>query len=427
MIIQPWIKPYFHAAGKALACLGLIVTLPAGAQNTASPVSSSASSVAPSPKPALERAIASSKPSKTAPQPSPSALESPTPTPVAPTALMLLDAELAPGQSRRLTWKAHYGFGELDASAPVLVANGLQPGPLLCITAAVHGDELNGIEIVRRVMQGLDTQSLKGAVVGVPIVNIPGFQRGSRYLPDRRDLNRHFPGDAQGSLAGRIAKDFFSRIVRHCDYLVDVHTGSFARSNLPQLRADLLRPEILEMTKGFGAIAVLHSVGASGTLRRAATLAGIPTVTLEAGEPERLQTQEVKQGVKGIESLMSHLGMTPKQILWRHPQPVFYESRWVRTDRGGILFSDVKLGDHVTVGDVLGTVTDPLSNVRTDLIAPHNGKILGKALNQFVMPGFAAFRLGIEKSEKELAQDPAAPAAAPILDSSFVEDEKEQN
>lgn len=343
-----------------------------------------------------------------------------------PQGLKLLGKEILPGESARLTWKASYGFGELDAPAPVLVVNGAKPGPRLCMTAAVHGDELNGIEIVRRVIQRLDSRILEGSVIGVPIVNIPGFQRGSRYLPDRRDLNRFFPGDRAGSLASRIAYDFFHNIVRHCAYLVDLHTGSFARTNLPQLRADLLNHGILEMTKGFGAIAVLHTPGAVGTLRRSAAEAGIPSVTLEAGEPDRLQTREVEQGVKGIESLMAHLGMTPQKFLWRSPQPVFYESHWVRADRGGILFSEVKLGDVVQVGDVLGSVTDPLSNLRTELIAPHNGKVLGKALNQFVMPGFAAFRIGIETTQEQISKEPL-PQGVPAAEDDPALDEKEKN
>lgn len=332
----------------------------------------------------------------------------------APEIFRFLGVEMAPGTTRRLSWKASYGFGELDAPAPVQVAHGAQPGPVLCLTAAIHGDELNGIEIVRRVMQGVDVATLSGTVIGVPIVNIPGFQRGSRYLPDRRDLNRHFPGSAQGSLASRIAADFFDQIIRHCTALVDVHTGSFNRSNLPQLRADLRMPEIVEMTRAFGGVAVLHTEGAGGTLRRAASEAGIPAVTLEAGEPQRLQPREVAQGVKGIETLMSRTKMTPKTFVWRQPQPVFYESRWVRADRGGILFTNVALGDEVAAGDVLGSVTDPLSNVRTEVMAPHSGKILGKALNQFVMPGFAAFRIGIKTSEEEVAkEEPEAAVAAP--------------
>ncbi len=336
--------------------------------------------------------------------------------------LQLLDDAIPPATRRRLAWKARYGFGVLDAPAPVLVVHGAKPGPVLCLTAAIHGDELNGIEIVRRVLQGLDPEKLSGTVIGVPVVNLPGFQRSSRYLPDRRDLNRHFPGNPEGSLAGRIAADFFSKVIRHCSHLVDIHTGSFYRANLPQLRADLGNPAVVDMTEGFGAIAVLHSPGAPGTLRRAATMAGIPAVTLEAGEPERLQLAEVKEGVKGVETLMSRMKMTPKTFSWGNPQPVFYQSRWVRVDRGGILFSDTALGAVVKAGDVLGTVTDPLSNVRTDIIAPHNGRVLGKALNQFVMPGFAAFRLGIRTSEDAVqaeqseAELPAVPVPLPDED-----------
>lgn len=348
-------------------------------------------------------------------------------SPAPPPGLSILGVDVLPDQTRRLVWKASFGFGELDAPTPVLVAHGAEAGPVLCLTAAVHGDEINGIEIVRRVMQGLDTATLKGAVIGVPIVNLPGFQRGSRYLPDRRDLNRYFPGDPGGSLASRIAADFFAQIVSLCDYLVDVHTGSFARTNLPQLRADLSRPEIVEVTKGFGAMAVLHSLGSAGTLRRAATEAGIPAVTLETGEPERLQPEDVAAGVKGIDALMGHLSMTRKTFVWINPQPVFYESSWVRAERGGILFADAALGDQVKAGDVLGTVTDPLSNARTDIIAPHDGRVLGKALNQFVMPGFAAFRLGIQTREQDLPQDAEAPPPVSVEESEDDYDENEPN
>jgi predicted deacylase len=341
-------------------------------------------------------------------------VETAAPEVVAPQTFKILGAEVGRGQTVRLEWNPSYGIGGLEASAPVLVAHGLNPGPVLCVTAAIHGDELNGIEIVRRVMQSLDPKDLNGTVIGVPIVNLPGFQRGSRYLPDRRDLNRHFPGDKQGSLASRIGADFFKNIVLHCNYVVDVHTGSFARANLPQLRADMRIPEVLEMTKRFGAIAVLHTPAARGTLRRAASDAGIPTVTLEAGEPERLQPNEVAVGLKGIESFMNGMKMTPKQMIWRNPQPVYYQSRWVRADRGGILFTSVKLGDRVQVGDMLGTVTDPISNARTEVIAPMDGRVLGKALNQFVMPGFAAFRLGVQTSEDKVVED----ADVPVPDTS---------
>jgi len=278
----------------------------------------------------------------------------------------------------------------------VLVVNGHRDGPVLCLTAAIHGDELNGIEMVRRVLHDLDPDELNGAVIGIPIVNLQGFRRGSRYLPDRRDLNRHFPGNPQGSSAARIAHSLFEGIIRHCDALVDLHTGSFYRTNLPQLRADLRYSQIKELTHGFGGIVVLHSIAAPGTLRRAATDAGIPAVTLEAGEPLRLQSAKVNQGVNGIFKLLDTLEMVHRVQLLGRPAPVFYESTWIRADHGGILFTVVRLGQKVAAGDVLGTVTDPITNEQNLLYSPETGRVLGMALNQVVMPGFAAFRIGIE-------------------------------
>lgn len=324
---------------------------------------------------------------------------------------VMLGDEVPPGQRRQLAWSAGYHFGGVEAPTPVLVAHGERDGPVLCLTAAVHGDELNGIEVVRRVVYSLDPVKLAGTVIGVPIVNIAGFQRNSRYLPDRRDLNRHFPGSPTGSLASRVAYSFFTQVIQRCERLVDLHTGSFHRTNLPQLRADLANPDILEMTKGFGGIAVLQSAGAPGTLRRAAADAGIPAVTIEAGEPLRLQTREVDQGVKGIETLMHRLEMIERNRLWPDPQPVFYESRWVRANRGGILLGQVALGERVRRGGVLGTVTDPVTNVTAQITSPYNGRVLGMALNQVVMPGFAAFRVGIETTEEDAKREATEQAA----------------
>jgi predicted deacylase len=266
----------------------------------------------------------------------------------------------------------------------------------LCLTAAIHGDVLNGIEMVRQVMHDLDPDKLRGAVIGIPIVNLQGFRRGSRYLPDRRDLNRYFPGNPTGSSAARIAHSLFQEIIRHCTSLVDLHTGSFYRTNLPQLRADLRYAKIREMTQGFGGIVVLHSVAAPGTLRRAATDAGIPTITLEAGEPLRLQTAKVGQGVTGIFKLLDTMDIVSRVQLLSPPEPVFYQSTWVRANHGGILFSVVRLGQEVDTGDVLGNVTDPITNTQNLIYSPAKGRVLGMALNQVVMPGFAAFRIGIE-------------------------------
>ena len=310
--------------------------------------------------------------------------------------LELLGQQVPPGTSARLTWAASEVFEGVSTATPVLVVNGKKAGPVLCLTAAIHGDELNGIEMVRRVLHEVEPKKLRGAVVGVPIVNLQGFRRGSRYLPDRRDLNRYFPGNPDGSSAARIAYSLFENIVRHCDALVDLHTGSFYRTNLPQLRADLRYRHVREMTQAFGGMAVLHSEPAPGTLRRAATEAGIPTVTLEAGEPLRLQSSKVSEGVAGIFALLGSQGMVRRVQLLRQPEPVFYESNWVRADHGGILFAVVRLGQEVSAGDVLGTVTDPITNDQHLIYASDGGRVLGMAVNQVVMPGFAAFRIGIE-------------------------------
>ncbi|MGB0211982.1 succinylglutamate desuccinylase/aspartoacylase family protein [Algiphilus sp.] len=336
-------------------------------------------------------------------------------------AFEILDGSIPPGETLQVPWYASDSFTGLAEPTPVLVAHGTEPGPTLCLTAAVHGDELNGIEMVRQLLYDVDPRGMRGTLIGVPIVNLFGFRQGSRYLPDRRDLNRHFPGDPDGSAASRIAHSMFENIVRHCDALVDLHTGSFHRTNLPQLRADLSKPDVAELTRGFGATVVLNSVPPEGTLREAATRAGAPTVTLEAGEPMRFQREQVEHGVRALRSLLSHLDMVPRFTLWGEPQPVYYESHWVRADDGGILTSRVDIGQEVSEGELLGNVTDPITNRRVQIRSPYTGRVIGMALNQAVIPGFAAYHIGVQRreapaTEAEPAADAATEAGAPAPD-----------
>ncbi|WP_346837166.1 succinylglutamate desuccinylase/aspartoacylase family protein [Microbulbifer sp. SAOS-129_SWC] len=317
--------------------------------------------------------------------------------------LRLLGAEVPPATSTRLAWSPTQHFEGVYSSTAVLVVNGAHPGPTLCLTAAIHGDELNGIETVRRVMYNLDKEKLHGAVIGVPIVNLQGFHRGSRYLTDRRDLNRYFPGYPDGSSAARIAYSFFHEVILHCNAVVDLHTGSFYRTNLPQLRGDLRNPKVVKLTKGFGSTVVMHSEGAKGTLRRAAVAAGIPTVTLEAGAPMVLDEASVSHSVKGIRTLLNQLDMVSKFRLWGDPEPVYYNATWQRATTGGIIFSKVKLGASVSKGDLLGTVTNPITNVRTEIRSKYNGRILGMAMNQVVQPGFAAYHIGIQAPQEQIS------------------------
>lgn len=325
----------------------------------------------------------------------------------------ILGSEVLPGASARLEWKASQSFAGSEVISPVTVLHGLRPGPVLCLTAGVHGDELNGVEIVRRLTNEVDPKQLGGTIIAVPIVNLFGFSRGSRYLPDRRDLNRFFPGSRYGSIASRIASSFFENVVRHCDALVDFHTGSFDRSNLPQVRADLSRPDVQEFTRGFGATTVLHSPGTRGMLRSAATTAGIPSVTFEVGGPGELQPIEIAHGVQAIHTLLHKLGMARNLPVWGEPQPYFYESAWVRSDAGGVLLSAVSLGQRVQRGELLGTVIDPIHNIERELRSPVVGRVIGMARNQVVLPGFAAYHVGEETSEQKVVRDAASGAIAP--------------
>ncbi len=317
----------------------------------------------------------------------------------------ILGESIEPNQRVEMRWEVGQSFDGGASFTPLVVIHGRRPGPTLCLTAAIHGDELNGIEVVRRVLNELQPKDLRGTVIGVPIVNLFGFARGTRYLPDRRDLNRYFPGSTGGSAASRIARRFFDEVVQHCDALVDFHTGSFARSNLPQVRADLTAPGVVSFTRGFGDIPVLHSPGARGMLRRAAAAIGIAAATFEVGAPGLIEPDEIDRAVQSINSLMHRLGMTRSFRMWSEPQAVLYGSRWVRSNSGGMLVSTAKLGDKVRVGQRLGKVIDPVNNRESEILSPLEGRVIGIALNQLVLPGFAAYHIGVERNERAAVEE----------------------
>lgn len=330
--------------------------------------------------------------------------EPPGPPPWGP--LEILGEEVAPGTVRELALRSSETFSGGGLDIPVVVIRGEERGPTICLTAGVHGDELNGVEIVREVLDGVRPRGMQGTLLGVPIVNIHGFQTSSRYLPDRRDLNRYFPGNPRGSVASRIAHSVFEGVVRHCDALIDLHTGSFHRSNLPQIRADLRHEPSLELARAFGATVVVHSRGAEGTLRRAAQDMGIPAVIYEAGEPMRFQRQEIKRGVIGVRNVLAHRGLVKSGRVSLGEPRVFYDTRWVRAEHGGILVSDVRLGDMVREGDILGTITDPIAKERSVVVSPFHGRIIGMTLAPVMLPGYAAFHIGLPGNRPVDREDP---------------------
>jgi predicted deacylase len=331
--------------------------------------------------------------------------------------VQLLGRRIAPGDKRRLFLRTSESFSGSDSELPVLVTRGATPGPTVCLIAGIHGDELNGIEIVRKVVEGLTPRRISGMVIAVPVANLHGFRRSSRYLPDRRDLNRFFPGTPTGSSASRIAWSLWSEVIRHCTSVIDLHTGSFHRTNLPQVRIDTTDARSLALAKGFASALVIHDPGQDGTLRRAARRAGIGAITYEAGEPLRFQEREIARGVEGVRNVLAALGMSDDAPVFVTAR-IYQRTRWVRVDDGGIFFTRRRLGEHVNAGDLLGTVTDPVTNESKRVEAPMRGRIIGMAVPQVVIPGYAAFHLGIDASTAlaegtVVASEAAAPTEEP--------------
>lgn len=306
----------------------------------------------------------------------------------------LLGETVAPASMRRLKLRAGESFAGDALATPVLIAHGADAGPTLCLTAAIHGDELNGVEVVRRVLHGIDPDKLKGSVIGVPVVNLLGFTRGARETPDRRDLNRYFPGRPNGNFANRIAYQLFSRIVEpHCTYLVDLHTGSFKRANLPQLRADLANPAVRRLARSFGATPILRKRGSAGMLRRVASEHGIPGVSLEFGESTTVQTQHVEYAVAAVRIALAQLGLLGTHDDSPPPQVVYERPFWIRAAQGGVFMSHKVLGDPVIKGETIGVLANPLTDSQVEISSPAEGRVLGLASDQFVLPGYGVFHI----------------------------------
>ena len=311
------------------------------------------------------------------------------------TALQLLGREISAGTKSKFSFIKDSSFEASYLNMPVFVARGSSPGPTLCITAGVHGDELNGVEVARRAFAKSDAKKLRGTLIALPAINAAGVRAGTRYLTDRRDLNRAFPGRAGGSVAAVIAHAVFEDVLHHCDALVDLHTASNNRANLPQIRADLSDPEIRELAIHFGVGTVVGGAGPDGSLRREATKIGIPSIIYEAGEPNRFQEQEINRGVRGVENIMAYLDMTGRAEQEIPAARIYEKSRWLRTSpgEGGFFFPAAELGAIITAGELLGVIIDPLTNESHEVISPLSGEIVGMAVSRPVLSGYALFHV----------------------------------
>jgi len=330
-------------------------------------------------------------------QPSPlPATDSFLPPPFALTAIQIAGRRIAPGDRQRLEIPIASLPTQTMLSLPVAVLHGLQPGPCLWISAAIHGDELNGVEIVRRVLHQIDPKRLSGTLIAVPIVNVFGFIEQSRYLPDRRDLNRSFPGSAHGSLAARLAHLFMTEIVSQCTHGIDLHTASDRRTNWPQIRANLDDPETHRCALAFGAPVTIHATVRDGSLRQAASKQNIPVLLYEAGEALRFDQQAILCGVQGILRLMAALEMyeTP-ELPPPRPTIELSQSKWVRAACSGILHLTVRLGDRVERRQVLGYITDAFGEWHAKVRASTDGLAIGCTRNPLVNQGDAIVHLGV--------------------------------
>ncbi|WP_420451322.1 succinylglutamate desuccinylase/aspartoacylase family protein [Ilumatobacter sp.] len=286
-------------------------------------------------------------------------------------------------------------------SLPVNVVHGRHEGPVVWLSAAVHGDEIGGVEIIRRTLADVDATSLAGTIVAVPIVNVHGFLNGDRYLPDRRDLNRSFPGSPTGSLAARLAHLFITEVVDRCDVGIDLHTGSDHRTNLPQIRADLDDPRTRDLAIAFGAPLMMHAKLRDGSMRAAATSTGSTVLLYEGGEAWRFDRFAIEAGVAGVGRVLARLGMTsptdtPVGLDGALATPVPAESRssgWVRVRRSGIALLDVELGQHVERGDVIATVRDSVGRRLSRTRASRSGMVIGHTQQPLVNQGDAIIHI----------------------------------
>ena len=278
---------------------------------------------------------------------------------------------------------------------PVEVVHGKHDGPTLCVSAAIHGDELNGIEIVRRVLMLPQLKRLRGTLLAVPIVNVFGVLHQTRYLPDRRDLNRSFPGSESGSLAARLAYVFDTEVLSKATHAIDLHTAASHRTNLAQVRANVDDPETLRLARAFAAPVIIDAKLRDGSLRATAVERGLPVLLYEGGQAMRFDEDCIRLGVRGIREVMRALGMLPAAKRPRavtEPVQVGHTS-WVRAPTSGILRAYVGLGDRVADGQTLGVVGDPFGDREVGLEAPFGGIVIGYSQLPLVHEGDAAFNI----------------------------------
>ncbi len=315
------------------------------------------------------------------------------------------DLSILPGNRQTVDLPISLLYDHTPMTLTAHVVHGHRPGPRLFVCAAVHGDELNGVEIIRRLIQQSRLSHLRGTLIAVPIVNVYGFIGNTRYLPDRRDLNRSFPGSITGSLASQLAHVFMGEVVGRCTHGIDLHTGAIHRTNFPQVRGDLSNPEVEDLAKAFSAPIILNAAFRDGSLRKSAMELDVPILVYEAGEALRLDEASIQVGLKGIMRVMQTLGM----LGTRPPRPsrigpvVASSSYWVRAPEGGIVRSTLASGARIAAGQILGGIADPYGSREVEITAQDAGVLIGKTNLPVVYQGDGLFHIA-RVSDAKVAQ-----------------------
>lgn len=321
--------------------------------------------------------------------------------------LIILNEKIAPGESKTINFSFAKLYTATKVEIPIIIERALAPGPTVLLTAGIHGDEINGVEIVRQIIAKKINKPKRGTTICIPILNIFGFLNTSRAFPDGRDLNRVFPGTKTGSLASRVAYHFTKEILPLADYCLDFHTGGAQRFNASQIRIAPGEENLKKLATVFNAPFTVHSSNITKSYRATCYKMGIPTLLFEGGKSLESNKHTVKDGVDGVIRILDHLQMLNDltEVPVAKAAPVLIKkSRWVRAQKSGLLHIKINCNKHVQKGEFLATITDPYGKMRIKVLAPNEGYIINVNHAPIVNQGDAIFHLSTSSTSENLKQ-----------------------
>ncbi|MBT8462610.1 MAG: succinylglutamate desuccinylase/aspartoacylase family protein [Gemmatimonadetes bacterium] len=302
--------------------------------------------------------------------------------------------EIAAGEARNVRLAVSESYSSMTVRIPIHIRRAAADGPVVFVTAALHGDEINGTGAIRQLIQDEEFQLVRGSLIMVPVLNLLAFDRHSRYLPDRRDLNRSFPGSRNGSLASRMARIIFDEIVSRSDYGIDLHTAAVRRTNYPNVRGDLANPQVRRLAESFGSEIIINKLGPKGSFRREACAVGCPTIIMEGGEVWKVEPGIVASATRGIRNVLRGLEMIDSPVEEPYFQVIIEKTKWMRAKKGGFMQFHISPGDIVEKDQPLATNTTLLGDERNTLHAPFDAVVIGMTSLPAISPGEPLCNLG---------------------------------